>query len=66
VTTLDRREKIDGLDLDVGGPIVSTRKLETSATVKLGHVYETVIPSPPQKVALLLLRVERVDRLEAK
>jgi hypothetical protein len=65
VTTLDRREKIDGLDLDVGKPVVSTRKLETSTTVKLGQVYETVIPSPPQKVALLLLRVERVERFDS-
>jgi hypothetical protein len=64
VTTLDRREKIDGLDLDVGKPVVSTRKLQTSATMKLGKVYETIIPSPPQKVALLLMRVERIEQFK--
>jgi hypothetical protein len=61
VTTLDRREKLDGLDLDVGRPVVSTRKLETSAIVKLGKVYETIIPSPNQKSAFLAMRVERVE-----
>jgi hypothetical protein len=61
VTTLDRREKIEGLELDVGKPVVATRKLATSATVKLGKVYETIIPSPNQKSAFLAMRVERVE-----
>ncbi len=61
VTTLDRREKIDGLEFDVGKPVVATRKLATSVTVKLGKVYETIIPSPNQKSAFLAMRVERVE-----
>src|SRR5262245_49550507 len=34
ITSLDGREPVEGLDLDVGKPIVATRSLKTSAKVK--------------------------------
>ena len=51
---------MDGLELDVGKPIVSTRSLKTAARVKLGATRVIAIPSGLKTQAALLLRVKRL------
>ncbi len=59
-TTLDGREPIPGLDLDVGKPIVSTRTLETSITLVEGsEVNGIVLPGPPGRQPVLFLSIRR-------
>ncbi len=60
-TTFDGREPIPGIDLDVGKPILSTRKLETSITVTdAAETSGIVLPGPSGRQAILFLRVRRV------
>jgi hypothetical protein len=59
ITALDGREPVEGLDLDVGKPIISTRSLKTTTKVKLGATRLIAIPSGPRTQAALLLRVKR-------
>jgi hypothetical protein len=60
-TTLDGREAVEGLDLDVGKPIVATRSLKTTAKMKLGVTRIIAIPSGPATQAVLMLRVKRFE-----
>lgn len=65
-SALDGREPVEGLDLDVGKPIVATRSLKTTATMKLGATREIAIPSGPKTQAVLLLRINRRELPEEK
>ncbi len=60
ILALEGRTPVEGLDLDVGAPILSQRALETSAHVKLGTIWAISIPSGPKTQAALLLRVNRL------
>jgi hypothetical protein len=64
ISSLDGREPVEGLDLDVGKPIVATRSLKTTAKMKLGAVRLIAIPSGPSTQAALLLRVSRLNQQE--
>lgn len=64
VSSLDGRESVEGLDLDVGKPIVATRSLKTTARVKLEAPRMIPIPSGPTTQAALLLRVTRLTQPE--
>jgi hypothetical protein len=60
-TTLDGRERIPGLDLEVGKPIISTRSLETTITVVDGpEVNGIAVPGPPGRQPVLFLSARRV------
>jgi hypothetical protein len=61
LAVLDGREPVEGLDLDVGKPIIATRSLKTTAKMKLGDTRMIPIPSGPKTQAALLLRIRRVD-----
>jgi Flp pilus assembly secretin CpaC len=62
-TTLDGREQIPGLDLDVGKPIVSTRTLETSITLIDGAEASAItLPGPPGRQPILFLTARRMKR----
>ena len=61
ITALDGREPVEGLDLEVGKPIISTRSLKTTAKMKLGATRLIAIPSGPKTQAALLLRVKRAN-----
>jgi hypothetical protein len=61
MTTLDGRESIAGVDLDIGKPIVSTRTLETSMTVVNGaEPSGIVLPAPAGRQPVLFVGVQRV------
>jgi hypothetical protein len=66
ISSLDGREPVEGLDLDVGKPIVATRSLKTTARMKLGATRIIAIPSGPTTQAVLLLRVGRLNQQEKK
>lgn len=57
--TLDGREPIAGLDLDVGKPIISKRSVETTARCVLGTPRCVPISTIPGRQTLLLVRVSR-------
>jgi hypothetical protein len=60
-TTLDGRERIPGLDLEAGKPIISTRTLETTMTVAEGaEVNGIAVPGPPGRQPVLFLSARRV------
>jgi hypothetical protein len=61
VTSLDGREPVNGLGLDVGKPIISTRSIETSVPLRFGEERTVPIPSGPTQAAAVILRVERVE-----
>jgi len=64
-TTIDGRQPILGIDLDVGKPIISTRKLETSIRVTDGgETSGIVLPGPPGRHAILFLSVRRLAKEE--
>jgi Flp pilus assembly secretin CpaC len=59
--TIDGREPIAGLDLDVGKPILSTRTLETSITLTNGSgVNGIALPGPPGRQAVIFLSAHRM------
>lgn len=61
ITTLDGREPIRGVDLDVGKPIISTRTLETSITLIDGAESSGIaIPGPAGRTPVLFIRGQRV------
>ncbi len=60
-TTLDGREPVKGLDLDVGKPIIASRNLRSTARVDLGTTRLIPIPSDPSTEAALLLRIKRYE-----
>jgi hypothetical protein len=60
-TLLDGHEPVEGLDLEVGKPIIATRSLKTTAKMKLGATRLIPIPSGPKTQAALLLRISRID-----
>jgi hypothetical protein len=64
LSVLDGREPVEGLDLEVGKPIIATRSLKTSATMRLGATRMIELPSGPKTQAVLLLRVKRMDLQE--
>lgn len=56
MTTLDGREPVAGLDLEIGKPIVSTRSLKTSITLANGaEPVAIALPGPPGREALLFI-----------
>jgi hypothetical protein len=60
-TTIDRREPIPGVDLEIGKPIISTRTLETSFTlVDGGDAIGIVLPGPEGRQPVLFITVHRV------
>jgi hypothetical protein len=60
-TTLDGRERIPGLDLEAGKPIISTRTLETTINVAEGaEVNGIAVPGPPGRQPVLFLSARRV------
>ena len=62
-TTFDGREPVPGVDLDVGKPIISTRRLETSIRVTDGgETSGIVLPGPSGRSAVLFLCVRRVPK----
>ncbi len=64
ITALDGREPLEGLNLDVGKPIISTRSLKTTAKMKLGATRMIAMPSGPKTQAAMLLRVNRASIVE--
>jgi hypothetical protein len=66
VTSLDGREPVKGLNLDVGKPIVSARSLKTTVPVRLGEERQIQIPSGPNREAAVILRVERIESNQMK
>ncbi|HEY3969745.1 MAG TPA: hypothetical protein VGM05_34695 [Planctomycetaceae bacterium] len=62
-TTFDGREPIPGFDLDVGKPIISTRKLETSITLTDGgETSGIMLPGPTGRQPILFISVRRVSK----
>ena len=61
LAVLDGREPVEGLDLEVGKPIIATRSLKTTAKMKLGVARMIPIPSGPKTQAALLLRISPID-----
>jgi hypothetical protein len=62
-TTFDGREPIPGVDLDVGKPIISTRRLETSITLTDGgETSGIVLPGPTGRQAVMFLTVRRFTK----
>ncbi len=60
-TTVDGREPIPGVDLEIGKPVISTRTLETSFTlVDGGDAIGIVLPGPEGRQPILFLTVHRV------
>jgi hypothetical protein len=60
-TTVDAREPIPGVDLEIGKPIISTRALETSFTlVDGGDAIGIVMPGPEGRQPILFITVHRV------
>lgn len=57
--TLDGREPIPGVDLDVGKPIISKRSVETTVRCVLGTPRCVPISTIPGRQTLLLVRVSR-------
>ncbi len=61
-TTVDAREPIPGVDLEIGKPIISTRTLETSFTlVDGGDAIGIVLPGPEGRQPILFITVHRVS-----
>jgi len=58
-TTVDGHEPVPGVDLEIGKPIISTRKLETSITVADGDAMGIVLPGPEGRQPILLITVHR-------
>lgn len=61
MTTLDGRESIEGVELDVGKPIIATRSLETTITMKAGdEISGIALPGPPGRQPVLFLTPRRL------
>src|SRR5262249_37847929 len=61
MTTMDGRERVPGLELEVGKPIISTRSLETTMTVIDGsEVNGIAMPGPAGRQPVLFLSARRV------
>jgi hypothetical protein len=61
ITTLDGREPVPGVDLEIGKPFVSTRTLETSLTLFDGpDATGIVLPGPEGRQPVLLITAQRV------
>lgn len=56
MTAIDGRDKVPGLEFDVGKPRVTTRSLSLSLAAKAGEVYWIALPTAPDKEAVLLIR----------
>lgn len=61
VTSLDGRESVKGIGLEVGKPIISSRSLKTSVRLPLGEERIVEIPSVPNREAAVILRVTRIE-----
>lgn len=61
-TTLDGREPVAGLELDVGRPIISKRSVETTTKCVLGAPRCLPITTIPERQVLLLIRVKRASQ----
>lgn len=59
-TTIDGREPLPGVRLDVGKPIIVTRSLDVSLTVGSGEPNAILMPGPPGKQAVLLFVARRI------
>jgi hypothetical protein len=61
ITTLDGREPVPGVDLEIGKPFVSTRTLETSLSLFDGlDATGIVLPGPEGRQPVLLITAQRM------
>jgi hypothetical protein len=61
MSALVGREPVNGLDLEVGKPIVSTWSLKTTAATKLGDRSLVFLPSGPNRTCLLTVEVTKAE-----
>lgn len=61
VAGLDGREPVEGLDLAVGRPIISTRSLKTSTKMRINEVRLVPIPSGPETEVVLAILIHRIS-----
>jgi type II secretory pathway component GspD/PulD (secretin) len=63
-TTLDGREEIPGLNIDIGLPLVNTRSLQTSMKISgPNEVRGLAIPGPPGRQPVIFLTARKIDRV---
>jgi type II secretory pathway component GspD/PulD (secretin) len=62
--TVDGHEPVPGVELEIGKPIISTRKLETSVTLELGDAIGIVLPGPEGRQPILLVTVHRAGKTQ--
>jgi hypothetical protein len=62
--TVDGHEPVPGVELEIGKPIISTRKLETSITVEYGDAICIVLPGPEGRQPILFITVHRVGKTQ--
>jgi hypothetical protein len=62
VTAIKDREKLKGVNLAIGKPIVTTASLETSLIAELGQSSIVSIESPRGGRVLIALNVRRIDK----
>ena len=62
-TTVDARETTPGVDLEIGKPIVATRKLETSLRLVDGpNSTPVIVPGPEGRQLVLFVTAQRVHK----
>jgi type II secretory pathway component GspD/PulD (secretin) len=62
--TVDGHEPVPGVELEIGKPIISTRKLETSLTVEDGDAVAIMLPGPEGRQPILFVTVHRVGKTQ--
>lgn len=62
VSAIDGREKVDGVDLPIGKPIVTRRTIETSLTLEEGEPGIIALPVAEGKHVFMIVFVRQVDR----
>jgi hypothetical protein len=62
--TVDGHEPVPGVELEIGKPVISTRKLETSVTVEDGDAVAIVLPGPEGRQPILFVTVRRPGKTQ--
>jgi hypothetical protein len=62
--TVDGHEPVPGVELEIGKPIISTRKLETSLTVEDGDGVAIMLPGPEGRQPILFVTVHRPGKTQ--
>jgi len=62
--TVDGHEPVPGVELEIGKPVISTRKLETSLIVVYGDAMCIVLPGPEERQPILFITVHRVGKTQ--